>query len=315
LLAMRANTLETPRKKHMLMLRFVDSSKSTQEVPVTMPRSLPELLHTAAQMFGHGGALRLYHRGSTLLYHASQMSQLRDGDLVVVRRTASYRPVTPAITPRVLSTHQADFQKRSFQAPALSAAPDYESTLTDDMRKLRGVPIEGMSRYASDFVIHPISARQPTLKQTATLGFDDKSPMATSSYGREFFWQEPPHTIAAQAKKESSNILLASPTSRFDGRSSYTSDFTRSEPVSPRELIQPVQLAKLPEIAFAAVSTYGCDFKMTGSSKQLLSGRQPSARPKRAEMPNQPFVGTSEYRGEFHEEAIADREWSMTDRW
>lgn len=299
------------------MLRYVDSSKSAREVPVPMPRSLPELLHSAAQIFGHGGALRLYHRGSILLYHATQMNQLQDGDLVVVSRTASYRPVTPAITPRVMSTQQADFQKRAFQAPALSAAPDYESILTDDMRKLKGVPIEGMSRYASDFVLHPLSPRQPPLRQTATLGFDDKSPMATSSYGREFFWQEvglSPSGFDLQAKRESS-ILQASPSSRFDGRSSYTSDFTRSEPVSPREVIQPVQLAKLPPIAFSAISTYGSDFKLTGSFQQLLSGRQPSARPKRAEMPNQPFVGTSEYRGEYHEEAIADREWSTTDRW
>merc|ERR1712072_873775 len=72
-------------------------------VTVVMPRSLPELQHVAAQQFGHHGCLRLFFKGTSLLYHPSQMKMLKDGDVVVVRRSMHR---VDGGTGKDISTHQ-----------------------------------------------------------------------------------------------------------------------------------------------------------------------------------------------------------------
>lgn len=272
-----------------IQLRFGNATLD-RIITLAMPRSLPELQHMAAQHFGHSGCLRLFHHGTSLLYHPSQMKEVQDGDIIVVRRSDCFRPGT-SDTP--LSTHQADFLKRPYQKPVNGAGSDYDSCLTDDTK---GVPLEGMSRYATDFVRHPFAARD-TWKPPSALLLASKAKLGTTTYAGDFPWREKPARSKAvddRAVRESS-LSMASQAESFKGTSSYTIDYPRRA-VTPRvEYAKAPPSVVLPPSEFSASTTYGSDFKKLGC------GRQRSAKPKAAyERTNEAFKGTSEYQREYH---------------
>jgi len=280
------------------MLKFGGSLDRV--VTVSMPRSLPELQHQAAQHFGHSGCLRLYHQGATLLYNPAQMKQVKDGDVIIVRRSEIHRPTTAPETP--LSTHQADFKRRPFQRPASEFNRDsanYESILTE---RTKGVPLDGMSRYAMDFVPHPIETPVP-FKPPNALAQISEEKLGPSTYSQEFPWRaitKQSKALDDQAVRESS-LSLASQQEPFKGVSSYTIDYPRRSYVSPRELALAPSLlfetsAKPLPTPFCAVSTYSTDFR------KVTKPRTRSFRPKGdSHNWNEPFQGTSEYRRSYQE--------------
>jgi len=272
------------------MLRFAGLERV---VTVAMPRSLPELQHMAAQNFGHSGCLRLFHHGTSLIYSPAQMNQIKDGDIIVIRKSDCFRPVT-ADTP--LSTHQADFTKRAFQRPVTGSGSDYDSTLTDGTK---GERLDSMSRYAMDFVRHPIQPRTPFKPPSALHLTNDR--LGTTTYAREFPWRENSARKAVvddRAVRESS-LSMASMSQPFEGFSSYTIDYPRRPHTAAQEIStrpHTVDSLQPPPTPFSSDTTYNSDFKKLGR------GRQRTAKPKAAyERTNDPFVGTSEYRREYHE--------------
>lgn len=282
------------------MLKFGGSSRMDRVITVGMPKSLPELQHTAAQNFGHSGCLRLYHQGTSLIYNAAQMNQIQDGDIIIVRKSEVNRPATTAGTPRMMSTHQADFTKHPYARPVTRDGCDRESVLTD---LAKGVPLDGMSRYALDYIKHPINPPVP-YKPPSALESQRAEPLGTTTYKREFPWREGSKRSAAvddKALRESS-LSSQSVGEKFRGASSYSIDYPRLEGMQAR-----AELARLPaelrasslsmgESGFSSETTYGKDFQKLGN------GRQRSAKPKGdVARFGEPFLGTSEYRREYHE--------------
>lgn len=276
-----------------IKLRFGGTATLDRVVDIGMPKSLPELQHLAAQNFGHSGCLRLFHHGTTLLYHPAQMSQIQDGDYIIVRKSESMALPSRASTPR--STHQADFHKRPFQKPRGPACTDEESTLTE----LSRVPFDGTSRYTQDFTRHPIEEVVP-YKPPSAIHLTNAL-TGTTTYSREFPWRESSSTRRALVDDRDlrkSSLSEAAHSARFHGTSSYTIDYPRHEPAYVQGLANSaiVDSLKGPPSSFNAVSTYATDFKHLGR------GRQRSAKPKPAyETSTDPFNGTSEYRREYHE--------------
>jgi len=270
-------------------LQFGGTSKLDRVITVDMPRSLPELQHMAAQHFGHSGCLRLFHHGTSLIYHPAQMNQILDGDIIIVRKSECFRPST-ADTP--LSTHQADFLKRPYQRPVTGSGSDYETSLTDGSK---GERLEGMSRYAIDFIRHPIEPQKP-FKPPSALHLTNEN-LGTTTYAAEFPWRETSQRTALvddKAVRESS-LSLATHAARFEGATSYTIDYIRpATSGGERATLPPPSMLSDP-IPFSAVSTYSSDYK------KLSRGRQRNAKPKEAhERLNTPFSGTSEYRREYN---------------
>lgn len=275
-----------------VVMRFAGSGKLDKVVMCGMPKSLPELQHIAAQNFGHSGCLRLFHHGTSLLYHPCQMKEIEDGDTIVVRKSDCFRPVA-AETP--LSTHQADYLKRPYQRPRTGNGDDYESTLTDGTK---GDRMDNMSRYATDFVRHPIEPRVP-FKPPSALHLT-KEGTGTTTYSREFPWRETnarKALIDDRAVRESS-LSLASQKEPFQGSSSYTIDYPRRPLTAPepiafdaaRESLQPLPTP------FDGVTTYASDFQ------KLKYRKQRSAKPAAAqELIAATFTGTTEYRRTYHE--------------
>lgn len=283
-----------------LKLQFGDSLGKWITVP--MPRSLPELQHTAAQNFGHSGCIRLYHQGTSLLYHPSQMRHLKDGDMIIVRKSDSHRPSTSGDTPRMLSTHQADFQKYPLERPRNGKGNDYASILSEQMK---GGPLKGMSRYAIDYVKHPMSAREAFKPPSALELHDD--PLGSTTYKTEFPWRECSRhksSIDDKAVRESA-LSQQDAGQRFDGDSSYNIDYKRNK-VQKRDMEQAVVMSR----ALRASSLF-CDYKeFSGSTTysadftKLNAGRQRNLKPKENERAFEPFDGSSEYRREYHEQAV-----------
>lgn len=287
-----------------LKLQFGGSANVDRVVTVAMPRSLPELQHTAAQNFGHSGCLRLYHKGTSLLYHPSQMRHLQDGDTIIVRKSDSHRPSTSGDTPRMQSTQQADFQKYPATRPRDGRANDYASILSDQMK---GGPLKGMSRYAIDYVKHPMSAREAFKPPSALELHDD--PLGTTTYKKEFLWREcnRPKTSANDQAVRESSLSQQDAGARFDGDSSYRMDYKRNQ-VQRRDMEQAVVMSR----ALRASSLF-CDYKdFSGSTTysadftKLPAGRQRSLKPKENERAFEPFDGTSEYRRTYHEQAVRE---------
>jgi len=291
-------------QRKTICLRLGGSGKLDRVVTVPMPRSLPELQHMAAQNFGHSGCLRLYHQGTTLLYHPAQLNQIQDGDIIIVRKSDCHRPPTAPGTPRALSTHQADFHKHPVERPATTAGKDYESALTE---RSKGASLDGMSRYATDYVRHPI---QPVIpyKPPSALELHNE-PLGTTTYAREFPWRETSKRRALVDDRDlrASSLSKASQQERFKGNSSYSIDYPRRDYVEPGKLaMAPKALyessVKPPPTPFVDATTYSSDFQKLGP------GRQRSAKPKGDAMRmNEPFVGTSEYRREYDEKSATDR--------
>lgn len=260
----------------------------------------------AAQHFGHSGCLRLYHKGTILLYSATQMKQVQDGDLIVVRRSEIHRPNTVPGTPTALSTHQADFTRHPLTKHVEKAGADYESILTE---RTKGAALDGMSRYAMDYVRHPLIPNPPYQPPSALELHNE--PLGTTTYSREFPWREGTPRKALGSISDSavrqSSLSEASQKERFKGASSYSVDFSWRDGTM-RELALSPQFLRMssvgppPDTPFSAVSTYASDFQ------KLCAGRQKSARPKEdLSRLNAPFQGTSEYRREYDEKRESAR--------
>lgn len=272
-----------------IKLQFGGTAKLDRVITVGMPRSLPELQHMAAQHFGHSGCLRLFHHGTSLIYSPAQMGQIQDGDIIIVRKRECFRPST-GDTP--LSTHQAEFVKRPFQRPATGSGSDYDSSLADGTK---GERLESMSRYAIDFIRHPIEPQKPFKPPSALHLTNDN--LGTTTYASEFLWREISQRKALvddKAVRESS-LSLASKAACFEGSSSYTIDYIRPATSGGERATLPPPPIKDNPVPFSAVSTYASDYLKLGR------GLQRNAKPKEAhERLNTPFLGTSEYRREYH---------------
>lgn len=286
----------TTRKQ--VLLKFGGSGLLDKVVMVSWPLSLPELQHTAAQNFGHSGCLRLYHQGSVLLYHPMQLTQVQDGDIIIVRKSDSHRPSTSG-TPRMQSTHQADFIKHSMDKYKGHVGADYESCLTE---RTKGAVLDGMSRYATDYVKHPILPCQPYQPPAALHLINAK--LDTSTYKREFPWREGgarAKGVDDKAVRESS-LSMASQMEKFAGDSSYSIDYPKRPYTSPRATMVPTVSVKPPPTKFSPDTTYSNDFK------KLAVNRHRGVKPSDTSgMDPQPFHGTSEYRREYLERGQSGR--------
>lgn len=288
----------------MLTLRYHHTSTApTREISVPMPRSWAELQHTAAQQFGHGGCLRLYHQGTSLLYHPMQLKQLQDGDCIAVHRCESHRPITPADSPKVLTTtFQSSYQKHVTQRPKLGVGADYQSCLTDRMKG----SMQGMSRYAADFVKHPLSPRV-AFKPPSAIEMHNE-PMGTTSYSREYTFHKDAIDAAHadHTAVRASSLLLASPQGAFEGCSNYTDNF-KWHANSQREaaMTDSTSSVQPPPSVFSGMTTYNSNFQnCSGVERQRICKPLGKAVFESSEAP---FDGTSEYRNQYHERPLTWR--------
>lgn len=290
--------------RKQIMLRFGGSATLDRVVSVPMPKSLPELQHAAAQNFGHSGLLRLYLHGTTLLYHPAQMQQVQDQDIIIVRKADIHRPVTQAGTPRALSTHQADFIRHPLKRPTTAAGADYESSLTD---RTKNAPLDGMSRYALDYVQHPYARPEPYQPPNALELHTE--PLGKTTYSQEFPWRE--HAVRKAAGNDralrESSLSAESKGHPFKGDTSYKIDYPRRPYAAPSELAMSPLCLRQSSVGpttneFSATSTYTSDFQKLGP------GRQRSCKPKGdLSSRSDPFDGSSEYRREYLEPCRKDR--------
>lgn len=272
-------------------------------MPVPMPRTYEELQHIASQLFGHDGCMRLYHQGSSLIYHPTQLSKVCDGDFVLVSRI-DHRPHTPQDSPKVFaSTFQSSFRRHPCQPQKRGVGFDQDSCLADRMKI---GTMQSMSRYAADFIQHPASPRQP-FKPPSALRLSDE-PTGVSTYSREFHL--PPHAndkpCVDRMQLQQTSILMASPRCKIETGTLYSASFKRS-PMSPREAIPPVYSAtsvKPFPSAFDPYTTYRSTFQVCNSPRQKsMRPAQGSNVPMDCQVP----IGTSEYRQEFQEQNL---EWA-----
>lgn len=257
-------------------------------VTVAMPGSLPELQHLAAQYFGHSGCLRLYRNGLHLLYHPTQMKHLADGDVVVVRRS-EHRPMTSG--QKDASTHQSDFVWHRPKTSARGCGNDWISTLSETTH---GRPLDGKSRYAEDYVEHPLSREAPFQPPAALHLHDDKT--GTTSYAEHFPWRN--NKTPRRKTGNDYNTSLATD-ARFDGATSYNLDYKKPplEYSGAARALGSDYLSSLSEdqqrAPFDGCSTYYADYK------KFDKGRQLTFKPRGQELRKEPFLGSSEYRRQY----------------
>jgi len=284
----------------MSYITLEGSSPLDRLVKVPIPRSLPELQHTAAQHFGHGGVMRLFLNNKVLLYHPITMGQIKDGDVICVRWSEARRVTQGAITPR--SVHQSDFVAHEIKAPTQAAGNDWDTALGDAVREK---PFDGLSRYAQDYVEHPYAAPTPFVPPSSiALRHDD--PTGTSCYSEQFKWRDAKMPFRpSMANYESS---LGSKGAPLQGSTMYTTDFIKPAraKMDAARLTSSDYESTLSDDQrrhpFKGESTYGSDFK------KFSQKVQPILRPVVAQelLTNEPFSGKSEYRRKYVEFSVPE---------
>mmetsp|Transcript_56432 Transcript_56432/g.132365 ORF Transcript_56432/g.132365 Transcript_56432/m.132365 type:complete len:314 (+) Transcript_56432:92-1033(+) len=247
---------------------------------VRLPDSLPELTHVAAQHFGRGHTVRMYHLGRKhkRLHHPLHIDWLSHDDFLVVEATGP-----PAEKQANISTHKADFVAKPLEKTE-PFRQDRSSALSD---WLSG-PLSGASRYQEDYRPVPNSARGPAHKMPGALRSAREAPTGTTSYKDHYPWK----TSSKDPAQKGSDSTLTSyqRTQPFAGKTSYTLDY----PAHAVRRIPPVPAAEgqkpLPS-TFQGESTYASDFL-----EPQEDTRMPSARPSNeATQDHRPLLGTSEY--------------------
>mmetsp|Transcript_26188 Transcript_26188/g.61096 ORF Transcript_26188/g.61096 Transcript_26188/m.61096 type:complete len:320 (-) Transcript_26188:67-1026(-) len=247
---------------------------------VRIPDSLPELTHIAAQHFGKGNAVRMYHLGKRhrRLHHPAHINWLNHDDHLVVE--AAGPPVEPQAT---ISTHKADFTAK----PLTKVDPfrqDRESALSEWMK---GGPL-GNSRYREDFPPVPNSAREPAHRIPSSLRSAREAPTGTTSYKTHYPWktaEKDPHKGAGVDSTLTSDQRKAP----FNGLSSYNADYVPL-PVSRVPPIPAAAGQKPLPADFCGDTTYACDYLEPKEDTRL-----PSARPSQEVPSRRPLLGMTEY--------------------
>lgn len=271
---------------------------------VPMPRSLPELQQAAALHFKTDGRMRLYHhdQDSKELHHPASVGGIKDGDTVLVRIEKSR--ALGACTLPGRSTHQSDFVEHNSD-PAVPTMNDATSTLTAD---IQGLPLEGQSCYALDYVRYPATPRRGPLGKSALYGqhflkhAGEERPM--SSYKQQFRW--PDAKAAESAGSDDASVLTAaSKGHRFTATTRYAEDFDAKRwqvPPPPKPAGNDSSSTLTDAVArvpFEGQSSYSDHF-----IKHAQTGRQRNCRPENGTAREQSFAGSSEYRHKYADDAV-----------
>eukprot|EP00439_Symbiodinium_sp_Y106_P031898 s6399_g3.t2 len=247
-----------------------------QRVSVALPRSLHELKGHANKHFGVRAQkpLRMYHHGKVVITHAQHVTNLKDGDVVVVTVTDEEQGPPP------ISTHQAHYVPHRLEAKKPPPAQDGPG---------EGVPFDGKSSYTVDYIPHPLEVRDKA-KPPRNVWEPGRTDAKTgkSTYNSEFPW----HTV----KPPESTKKQVPPAGHvpFDGVTSYQHDYIK-HPNRPRSATgrpKPQLPASGP---FDGSTTYTTDYKRF---------HVPQARPLKPhdgvlKTDKNPFEGASEYRREY----------------
>eukprot|EP00438_Fugacium_kawagutii_P025233 Skav230246 [mRNA] locus=scaffold1818:201710:204012:- [translate_table: standard] len=141
-----------------------------QRVTVSLPRTLHELKGHAHRNFttkrGSSKPFRMFHHGKVVITHPNHMSNVKDGDVVVLTASPDEQGPPP------VSTHQAHYVPHPLQAKKPPA---------DEDGPKESVPFEGRSSYTVDYIPHPLEAVEFELTGVKT---------GKSTYASEYPWFE-----------------------------------------------------------------------------------------------------------------------------
>lgn len=249
-----------------------------QRVTVSLPRTLHELKGHAQRHFstkrGSSKPFRMFHHGKVVITHPNHMSNVKDGDVVILTANADEQGPPP------LSTHQAHYVPHPLQAKKPPADQDGPK---------ESVPFDGRSSYTVDYIPHPLEARD-SAKPPKNVWEPGRTGVKTgkSTYACEYPWHnvKPPDKTSKQAPPGK-----AVP---FEGLSSYQQDYVK-HPARPRSATGRPK-PQLPAFGpFEGCTTYTTDYKRF---------QVPQTRPIRMDGSNlqsepKPFEGSSEYRREY----------------
>mmetsp|Transcript_14826 Transcript_14826/g.25638 ORF Transcript_14826/g.25638 Transcript_14826/m.25638 type:complete len:299 (-) Transcript_14826:71-967(-) len=246
-----------------------------QRVTVSLPRSLHELKGHATKHFGHRAQkpLRMYHHGKVVITHAQHVTNLKDGDVVVVTVTDEDKGPPP------ISTHQAHYIPHRLEAKKPPPADEGPGD---------SVPFDGKSSYNVDYVPHPLEVRD-SAKPPRNVWEPGRTGVRTgkSTYASEYPW----HTV----KPPESTKKQVPPADKvpFEGLSSYQHDYIKhnNRPRSATGRAKPQPPASGP---FDGTTTYTTDYKRfhVPQARPLKNGSNLKIDPS-------PFEGASEYRREY----------------
>mmetsp|Transcript_75364 Transcript_75364/g.140555 ORF Transcript_75364/g.140555 Transcript_75364/m.140555 type:complete len:309 (-) Transcript_75364:91-1017(-) len=256
---------------------------------VRLPDSLPELNHVAAQHFGRGHTVRMYHMGKKhkRLHHPLHIGWLNHDDFLVVEAGGP-----PEDKQAHISTHKADFI-----TPKLTKTEPFRQDRSSALTDWLSGPLNGISRYQEDFHPVPNSARGPIHKMPSALRSAREAPTGTTSYKDHYPWKTSDKEPAQ--KGTDSTLTNHQRDQPFVGKTSYAHDY----PAHPVRRIPPVPAAEgqkpLPS-TFQGESTYASDFL-----EPKEDSRMPSARPSReATHDPRPLLGTSEYVDQYKKKEL-----------
>jgi len=249
-----------------------------QRVTVSLPRTLQELKGHAQKNFstkrGSSKPLRMFHHGKVVITHPNHMSNLKDGDVVVLTANPDEQGPPP------LSTHQAHYVPHPLQAKKPPADQDGPKD---------SVPFEGRSSYNVDYIPHPLEARD-SAKPPKNVWEPGRTGVKTgkSTYASEYPWH------AVKPPDKTSKHAPPGKAVPFEGLSSYQQDYVK-HPTRPRSAAGRPKPQAPTSGPFEGCTTYTTDYKKF---------QVPQTRPIRNGGSNlhsepKPFEGSSEYRREY----------------
>jgi len=250
---------------------------SSKRITVALPQRLTALARSANGAFGGGrGGWKLYHQGENLLQDQKQFENVRDRDVVVVKRDS--RDISGP-TFQGTTTHQIDFVKHPLEKRRPPEAPprsNYQSPT-----------FQGRSCYAGDFVEHPLQTQKkepPPVWQPGTV------PMtARSTYNDNYPW----HALQPKKPIEKATGPGCIPPP-FQGQSSYKIDYIKHNTARPKSAVEPRRNVETTTVPFSGATTYAVDYKKHATERRRA---ETPKRVERSEAP--PFRGNSEYTTQY----------------
>eukprot|EP00913_Durusdinium_trenchii_P017416 g16372.t1 len=187
-----------------------------QRVTVSLPRTLHELKSHAHRNFttkrGSSKPMRMFHHGKVVITHPNHMSNLKDGDVVVLTANPEEQGPPP------LSTHQAHYVPHPLQAkkPPPDQDGPKESVPFDGKTGVK----TGRSTYASEYPWHNVKPPDKTCKHVPpgkAVPFE-----GLSSYQQDYVKHpQRPRSAAGRPKPQ---LPASGP---FEGSTTYTTDYKR----------------------------------------------------------------------------------------
>jgi len=263
---------------------------SNQRVTVPLPRSIHELQNRAAKLFGHNGKLRMFHHGMVPIHDPSQLSNIKDGDVVVI--TWDDRRLTKGEFAELLqTTNQRDFVKHPLSKP-VAPVQSAQSNLP-----LIHHPFEGATSYTSEYVKHPLAKREPVEKpwQPSRLRSPQKGQTGSSSYADEYPWHDV--CLSDTRQRHLSRDAPRPKSEPFVGCTSYMQDYVKPPPQPKRVSTPSRPRPRTANMApFQGQSTYLAEY--TEKALPTLLAKRPNACDDVAKKPV-PFEGSSDYQQNF----------------